>query len=52
MSRSPSDINPKNIRTRLVTSDGTMVSFANCQAEGRRSNHVVDIVDFLFLLLL
>ena len=28
-----------------------MVSFSDCQAEGRRSNHVVDIVDVLFLLL-
>ena len=26
-----------------------MVSFADCQAEGRRSSHVVDVVDFLFL---
>ena len=26
-----------------------MVSFADCQAEGRRSRHVVDVVDFLFL---
>ena len=54
--RSPSDINPKNIR--MSTCDvrwlavTSMVSFADCQAEGRRSNHVVDIVDFLFLLLL
>ena len=28
-----------------------MVIFSDCQAEGRRSNHVVDIIDFLFLLL-
>ena len=28
-----------------------MVSFADCQVEGRRSSHVVDVVDFLFLLL-
>ena len=34
-----------------MTSDNPMVSFANCQAEGRLSNHVVDIVDFLFSLL-
>ena len=27
-----------------------MVSFSDCQAEGRRSSHVVDLVDFLFLL--
>ena len=43
MSRSPCDIN--------VTSDGPMVSFSECQAEGRNSSHVVDVVDFLFLLL-
>ena len=34
-----------------MTSDGSMVSFSDCQAEGRRSSHVVDVVDFLFLLL-
>ena len=34
-----------------MTSDGPMVSFSECQAEGRRSSHVVDVVDFLFLLL-
>ena len=28
-----------------------MVSFSDCQGELRRLNHVVDIVDFLFLLL-
>ena len=28
-----------------------MVSFSHCQVEGRRSSHVVDVVDFLFLLL-
>ena len=27
-----------------------MVSYSNCQAEGRRSSHVV-VVDFLFLIL-
>ena len=47
MSRSPSDINVKNIG--LSTSDGPMVSFLFCQAEGRRSSHVVDVIDFLFL---
>ena len=26
-----------------------MVSFLFCQAEGRRSSHVVDVADFLFL---
>ena len=52
MSRSPSDINAKNIH--LLTCDlgcGPTVSFSDCQAEGRRSSHVVDLVDFLFLLL-
>ena len=34
-----------------MTSDGAMVIFSDCQAEGRRSSHVVDVVDFLFLLL-
>ena len=34
-----------------VTSDGPMVSFLDCQAEGRRSSHVVDVIDFRFLLL-
>ena len=34
-----------------MTSDGPMVSFADCPAEGRRSKHVVDIVDVLFLFL-
>ena len=29
-----------------------MVSFSDCQAEARRSSHVVDLVDFIFLLLL
>ena len=49
MSRSPSDINRNKIYpSRPVTSDGPMVSFSDSQAEGRRSNHVVDIVDFLF----
>ena len=47
MSRSPSDMNAKNIR--LLTCD-LMVSFSDCQAEGS-SSHVVDVVDFLFLLL-
>ena len=28
-----------------------MVTFTDCQAKGRRSSHVVDVVDFLFLLL-
>ena len=28
-----------------------MVSFSDCQAEGRRSSHVVVAVDFLFLIL-
>ena len=28
-----------------------MVRFSVCQAEGRRSSHIVDVVDFLFLLL-
>ena len=28
-----------------------MVSFLDCQAEGRRSSRVVVVVDFLFLLL-
>ena len=32
-----------------MISNGPMVS--DCQAEGRRSGHVVDLVDFLFLLL-
>ena len=32
-----------------MTSDGPMVRFSFCQAEGRRSSHVVDVVDFLFL---
>ena len=26
-----------------------MVSFSDCQAEGRRSSHIADVVDFLFL---
>ena len=26
-----------------------MVSFSFCQAEGWRSSHIVDVVDFLFL---
>ena len=28
-----------------------MVSFSDCQAEGWRSSYVVDVVNFLFLLL-
>ena len=48
MSRSPSDINAKN--TLVLTCDlGGQVRFSFCQAEGRRSSHVVDVVDFLFL---
>ena len=35
-----------------MTLDGLMVSFSDCQAEGRRSSHVLDLVDFLLLLLL
>ena len=34
-----------------MTSDGPMVSFSNCQAEGRKSSHAVDVFGFLFLLL-
>ena len=37
--------------SRPLISDGSMVSFSDCQAEGRRSSHAVDVVDFLFLLL-
>ena len=33
-----------------MISGGQMVSFSDCQAE-RSSSHVVDVVDFLFLLL-
>ena len=28
-----------------------MATCSDCRAEGRRSSHVVDVVDFLFLLL-
>ena len=28
-----------------------MVFFSECQGEGRKSSHVVDLVDFVFLLL-
>ena len=34
-----------------MTSESPVVRFSECQAEGRRSSHVVDVVDFLFLLL-
>ena len=34
-----------------MTSDDPMVSFSDCQAEGRRLSHVVDVIDFLFSLL-
>ena len=34
-----------------MTPDSPTVSFSNCQAEGRRSSYVVDVVEFLFLLL-
>ena len=34
-----------------VASDGPTVSFSDCQAEGRRSSHVVDVIDFHFFLL-
>ena len=34
-----------------VTSDGPMVSSLGYQTKGRRSSHVVDVIDFLFLLL-
>ena len=49
MARSPSDINAKNIHLLACDLSGPMVSFSFCQAEGRRSSHVVDVVDFLFL---
>ena len=48
MSRSPSDINAKNMRLLTCDLGGPMVRFSFCQAEGRRSSHVVDVVDFLF----
>ena len=32
-------------------SDGPIISFSDCEAEGRRSSLIVDPVDFLFLLL-
>ena len=38
---------PKKIYAfRPLTSDGPMVSFLFCHAEGRRSSHVVDVADF------
>ena len=49
MSRSPSDINAKNMRLLTCDLSGPIVRFSFCQAEGRRSSHVVDVVDFLFL---
>ena len=51
MSRSPSDINIKNIHHVTVTSDNPMVHFSDWQEESRRSSYVVDVVDFIFLLL-
>ena len=50
MSRSPSDINAKNMRLLACDLGGPMVSFSDCQVEGR-SSQVVDVFDFLFLLL-
>ena len=49
MSRSPSDINAKNILRLPGDLGGPMVRFSFCQAEGRKSSHVLDVVDFLFL---
>ena len=34
-----------------MTPNSPTVSFSDCQAEGRRLSHIVDVVDFLFLLL-
>ena len=34
-----------------MTPDSPTVSFSDCQAEGRRSSHVVNVVEFLFSLL-
>ena len=34
-----------------MTSDGPMVTFSDCRAEGRRLSHVVDVVDLIFSLL-
>ena len=47
----PSDRNAKNMRLLTCDLGGPTVIFSDCQAEGRRSSHVVDVVDFLFLLL-
>ena len=49
MARSPSDINAKNIYVLTCDLGGPMVRFSFCLGEGRRSSHVVDVVDFLFL---
>ena len=49
MSRSPSDINAKNMRLLTCNLGGPMVRFSFWQAEGRRSSQVVDVVEFLFL---
>ena len=49
MTRSPSDINAKNMRLLICDLGGPMVRFSFCKAEGRKSSHVVDVVEFLFL---
>ena len=48
MSRSPSDTNAENVHFLTCDLGGPMVRFSFCQAEGRRSSHVVDVVDFPF----
>ena len=48
MSRSPSDTNAENVRFLTCDLGGPMVRFSFCQAEGLRSSHVMDVVDFLF----
>ena len=51
MSRSPSDKNAKNIGVLTCDLGGPMVSFSDSPAERRRSSFVLDVFDFLFLLL-
>ena len=39
---------PKIYASCPVTLDGPMVSFSDCQVEGQRSSHAVDVLDFSF----